>query len=215
MKTETIRIRIERDCSEHDTPRDWENQGTMVCWHRNYNLGDEQPTVDSDDFLRELAAETVNAYDADLIPDEHVERIIEKYFVIIPLYLYDHSGITMSCAPFSCPWDSGQVGYIYCSIEKARECFLLDDSAGWNTVVKYADESITLREATERNLRCEVKVYDQYLTGDVYGLVIEDDDGEHIDSCWGFYGDDPFKNGMSDCIDEKYHEALREAETQY
>ena len=33
--------------------------------------------------------------------------------VILPLYLYDHSGITMNTCGFSCPWDSGQVGWIY------------------------------------------------------------------------------------------------------
>ena len=35
--------------------------------------------------------------------------------VILPLYLYDHSGITMNTCGFSCPWDSGQVGWIYAS----------------------------------------------------------------------------------------------------
>ncbi len=34
-------------------------------------------------------------------------------YVILPLYLYDHGGITMRTNPFSCPWDSGQVGWIY------------------------------------------------------------------------------------------------------
>ena len=31
-------------------------------------------------------------------------------FVFLPLYLFDHSGITMNTSGFSCPWDSGQVG---------------------------------------------------------------------------------------------------------
>ena len=33
--------------------------------------------------------------------------------VLLPLYLYDHSGITMNTGGFSCPWDSGQVGWIF------------------------------------------------------------------------------------------------------
>lgn len=33
-----------------------------------------------------------------------------------------------------------------------------------------------------------IKEWNQYLSGDVWGYVIEDDDGNHIDSCWGFYG---------------------------
>ncbi len=41
--------------------------------------------------------------------------------VILPLYLYDHGGITMSTGPFSCRWDSGQVGWIYAEKKKFIE----------------------------------------------------------------------------------------------
>ena len=37
-------------------------------------------------------------------------------------------------------------------------------------------------------LKNEVKAYDQYLTGDVYGLIVEDHHGEELDSCWGYFG---------------------------
>ena len=40
----------------------------------------------------------------------------------------------------------------------------------------------------EEAIRGEVAEYDQYLTGQVYGYVIEDEDGDHVDSCWGFIG---------------------------
>ena len=33
-------------------------------------------------------------------------------------------------------------------------------------------------------------MYDQYLTGDVWGYVIEDSESHEIESCWGFYGED-------------------------
>ena len=39
--------------------------------------------------------------------------------VILPLYLYDHSGITMNTTGFSCPWDSGKVTPE--TVEKARQ----------------------------------------------------------------------------------------------
>lgn len=42
-------------------------------------------------------------------------------YVILPLYLYDHSGITISTGPFSCPWDSGQVGWIYAPKDTFRK----------------------------------------------------------------------------------------------
>lgn len=47
-------------------------------------------------------------------------RATDKY-VILPLYLYDHSGITISTEPFSCPWDSWQVGWIYAPKDTFRK----------------------------------------------------------------------------------------------
>jgi hypothetical protein len=46
-------------------------------------------------------------------------------------------------------------------------------------------------------LKGEVEVYDQYLTGDVWGFEVVED-GEVTDSCWGFFGSDPLTNGIFD-----------------
>ena len=46
-----------------------------------------------------------------------------------------------------------------------------------------------LEERVKNDLRNEVKVYDDYLTGNVYGFYIKKDD-EIMESCFGFYGDD-------------------------
>ena len=35
-----------------------------------------------------------------------------------------------------------------------------------------------------------IEQYEQWCRGEVYGYVIEDSDGEEIESCWGYYGDD-------------------------
>ena len=39
-------------------------------------------------------------------------------------------------------------------------------------------------------LKGEVETYDQYLTGQVYGFTISEEEGDEdeLDSCWGFYG---------------------------
>ena len=47
----------------------------------------------------------------------------------------------------------------------------------------------------------EVETFNQYLNNDVYGFTIEDEDGNVIDSCGGFYGDDFVNNGMIEHID--------------
>ena len=158
------RIRVMQD-SDAESPRDWDNLGTMVYWHRNYILGD----VDGN---REY---------------ESVESFLEEIgdAIVLPLYIYDHSGITMNTTGFSCPWDSGQVGFIYVTLEDVRKEY------GWKRITK------DRRARIEGYLRNEVNTFDMYLRGEVYGfnIVREDEDGEEvdIDSCWGFYGyDDPY-----------------------
>ena len=106
--------------------------------------------------------------------------------VILPLYLYDHSGITMSTSPFNCNWDSGQVGWVVVSKENVRKEF------GVKRINKKLIEKVT------NILEGEIKTYDQYLTGDIYGYkifkVTECELGhehkEELDSCWGFYGEE-------------------------
>lgn len=142
--------------------------------------------------------------------DDYIDHVLATYYIMLPLYLYDHSGITISTGPFSCPWDSGQVGFAYVTRERAK--------AEWGE--RTDDEYRDL-------IKAEVAEYDQYLTGDVYGFEIErgvpvtvtrpdgttrtDVEWEHEDSCWGFFGDDPDENGMADHVDPALHEALRAA----
>lgn len=154
--------------TEPESPRDWDNLGTMYCEHRNYCLGDK------------------NAKDP---RDE--DGNLRKDILHLPLYLYDHSGITMSTSPFSCPWDSGCVGIIYITKDKIKE------ECGWKVLTKARKEKIL------QYLRNEVETYDQYLTGDVWGFEVveyDEEDGyeKETDSCWGFYGSDPATNGMAE-----------------
>ena len=182
--------------------KEWDHAATMVCWHRRYNLGDEQPTCDPVDYFRKMVdddcphcggtgvepgAEPGGDYNlvpncthcdgTGVVSDDEVMGLVEKAYYILPLFLYDHSGITMSTGSFSCPWDSGQVGWIYISIEKAA-------SEGWKTP-----------EQAYKAMQAEVEEYDHYLTGQCYGYVVEDAEGEIIDSCWGFLGDSDYVRG--------------------
>ena len=40
-------------------PREDDNFGKMVCFHRRYHLGDHHNYIDKDDFLRDLYLKTV------------------------------------------------------------------------------------------------------------------------------------------------------------
>ena len=160
----TIEIHNDEDM---ESPREWDNLGTMVCFHRRYNLGDKT-----------------------MMNVEEAKAFVERKDVIsLPLYLYDHSGITMNTTGFSCPWDSGQVGYIYVTKDKIRKEFSVKN------VTKKLIEKVL------KSLRAEVAVYDQYLVGDVYGYSILGEDDEVLDACCGFYG----------TYDDKDYSALTEA----
>jgi hypothetical protein len=146
MKT---KVNIKRDSDPCNPREEFDNLGTMVCFHSRYNLGDKH----------EMTIEEARTF-------QKRENII-----ILPLYLYDHSGITIKTTPFNDEWDSGCVGFIYITKEKVRKEY------GWKIISKKR------REKIEEYLRSEVKTYDQFLTGDVWGFETEKD------SCWGFYGD--------------------------
>ena len=227
------RVRIEAD-PDAESPREWCNVGTMACWHRHYNLGDEQPKEDSAEWLMNLAVEacprlgeildkweneswetvreSCGSYDeAEAIIHPHRQELIrwvlDRYYIILPLHLYDHSGITMNTGGFSCPWDSGQVGYIYCTKERA--------------IAEWGEDCL---DRAEDYLRSEVEVYDQYLRGDVYGFIVEeteDEDNdtavwEQTDSCWGFFGSDVDKNGITNhLVSDDLCQMARDAEIEY
>jgi len=50
---------------------------------------------------------------------EIVEKWVDKNLFVLPIYVYEHGGITMSTGGFSCSWDSGQAGYIYSDKKRA------------------------------------------------------------------------------------------------
>jgi hypothetical protein len=147
-------IEIYQDIDPMD-PRSWDNLGVMACHHGRYKLGDLHNSM----CIQEL--------------NEYVNR---KDVVSLPLYLYDHSGITMKTSRFSCPWDSGQVGYIYVTYENIKK--------NWN--VKRVTKKLI--KQTAEMLENEVKIYNDYLIGNVYGYVVKRN-GSQVDSCWGYIGD--------------------------
>lgn len=182
-------LKIYRD-DNPASPREDDNNGTMVCLHSRYDLGDKH-SYDTDDFA---------GWDALRAQIEADNEVV----AILPLYLLDHSGITMSTQPFGCHWDSGQVGFIFATRENLRELGHADD----------VDPAKVLEW-----LRGEVETYDQFLRGDVYGYVLYHKPCDHCgaagkatdDSCWGFYGDDFLENGILDNLPQELEDEAREA----
>lgn len=158
FEVDGVTVRIVQDEEPTNPRKQYDNFGHMRCWHHRYSLGDNNTM--SVEEGKELA-----------------EQAEKQGGIVLSLYLYDHSGITMRTSSFSCPWDSGQVGFIYCDKDDIRK----------NWGVKCVTKKL-LKQAKEI-LEAEVKEYDSYLTGECYGFIIEDPDNKHLDSCWGFLGD--------------------------
>ena len=141
------------------SPREVDDHfGTMVCFHPRYALGDSHNYVDKDDFLREMYLDTVGNDEAGMkryermvnivssrfrhgpkpeerAVDDAMQKVISEKYLMLPLYLYDHSGLAMSTETFvgkavHAEWDSGQVGWIYVSKEDALKEFDSDHMTG-------------------------------------------------------------------------------------
>lgn len=145
----TVRILVDQDPG---SPTDWDNLGEIAYTGR-YVLGTQHCSRD------EL--------------DEIAEGIESGRLIGLPVYAYVHGQATIRTSPFSCPWDSGQSGFVYCRASDAEDQWPGDSHFRANAL---------------RVLAGEVKTFDQYLRGDVYGYVVTDPEGNEVDSCWGLYG---------------------------
>ena len=150
-----------------DNPRtSWDNLGFMACFHKRYSLGDEHSFLEPQELMDWIEASKDTIY-------------------YLPIYMYEHGNITISTSPFSCQWDSGQIGFIYITKQEAEK----------NGITKPYEL-----------LEHEVKIYDYYLRGDTYGARILDKEGEVIDSQFGYLGDrDEAINDAKGMIDHYKH----------
>jgi hypothetical protein len=242
-------IVVEQDPDPMNPRVDFDNAGTMICAHSRYNLGDEEFKFTSHSEMIEHMGEQCDGWEALLERQEkrvdgyitpysdtkfwdevysdfrdEMMTFIQRSLIVLPLYLYDHSGITMNTSGFGCQWDSGQVGYIYITRKKAIE--------EWGKKIC----SKKVQERAAKYLTGEVETYDQYLTGQVYGrrvlapleegMIDEDDDPfdedwdekrEEVDSCWGFFGmdmtdeDSYMVTEAKGCVDHHAEERAKKA----
>ena len=169
-----VRLRIEYDRDARNPRKEFDHPTTLVLHGRcRYDFGDTEWS--SDKIAWALSYHENHLPEGET--DEDYEGNLDTYnfdpqqHYVLPVYMYDHSGITINTTGFSCGWDSGLVGCIYVSkVDAAKE---------WPT----ATEAQILTYMVS-----EVEELDQYLTGDVYGYVIETDEDDHVESSWGYYG---------------------------
>lgn len=179
------RLKIEYD-EYAESPREWYNLCTIFSQRGDWNIAD-----DGFAYSRDEAADKY---------EEYKERQEKGEIFMCPVYMYDHSGQTISLTSFGDPWDSGVAGYIFVEKEKIlKETNATEEN--W-------------KEKAYKYMQSEIKIYDNYITGEVYGYNLEKaevtehkriSDGtmwttvewESEDGCCGFYGD-PETSGLID-----------------
>lgn len=155
-------VKVVHDDTGAENPRQWSKLGTFFGFHNRYMSPDDAP--DSDPHKARAIAERGDN-------------------ICLPVWMYDHSGTCYRAAetnPFSCPWDSGCFGFIYMTRADARKEF------GWKRITEER------RQQVLQHFKAEVKEYSAWANGEVYGFIVEDSDGETVDSCWGFIGDSEY-----------------------
>jgi hypothetical protein len=104
--------------------------------------------------------------------DRNIEKEGKTVMKAMPVYLYDHSGITISTEPFQSRWDSSKIGTAYVFEEDVED--------------RGVKEEHRTKERAKQWIEDRVEQYDNYLRGEIYRFELYED-GERTDSCGGFH----------------------------
>ena len=174
------RSQIIRDEDPTNCRDDWDNLCDMYIWRRGYNLADDTKGKDMWDILDDLMYKYLPKTETEDMSERDMMLALQSKandkVKIYPIWVYEHSGITISMAggyPYNDRWDGGVSGIIIAERERIEEA-----GCDWSQVYDIANG--------------EVEDYDMYLVGDVYGYITDkylgnDEWDENVDSCWGFY----------------------------
>ena len=189
-----LRLVIDRDEHPND-PRSWDNLGTMLCWDRYYRLGDCNTNRETEEQIMEICRKYGKSDEEidEMTFTEKVQFILNQDEICgLPLWLYDHSGISISTRR-GCQWDSSFVGLIFVEKDYYLPQMCLKDETNW-------------KEQAKKTLESEIKTYNDFFEGNVYQWTIYEpivvirqtmdgkelsrwinEEGEIVDSMCGFY----------------------------
>lgn len=151
-----------------ESPRDWYNLG-QICVSKSCRYC-ENEYEDSD---------SLTWYNE----SDDLKTLERRGYIVLPLSVYDHSGVSIYIGSKCDAWDSGRLGWYIVSKEKVRK--------------EYGVRRISpkLLEKVKAILKSEVETFNHYINGEVYEFTLYHND-EEVDSCGGFYEDDKERNGF-------------------
>lgn len=168
-------IRIIQDSDVPNPRDDYDHMGKLILFPncKYLDRNEFEGYINATDFESALRSLAYHVTKSDAVEDdlrvslEHVLRCVNKHYVVIPV-------------------DQGYSGLS----SRGETVAESDDHCDGFILFPVADltkEGID-REQAAMNLECEIEEYAAWATGDTWGYVIEDENGDELDSCWGFYG---------------------------
>ena len=182
------RLKIEYDDMPLNPRTDYDgNLCTIFSQRGNWDIGDSEFSYTRDEAPKKY--------------EEFKNRQDKGEILMLPVYMYDHSGQTISLGDFHDRYDSGVCGYAF--VEKKR------------IFEKYPDATEeNWKEKAYKAIQVEIDIYDKYIKGETYAWLLEKaEETEHKrvsdgytwttveweveDSCGGYLGD-PEESGLID-----------------
>lgn len=158
-----------------DSPREnCEHDSVIFSNHRHYNPDNRS--------IEELLDENGNLR----------TRELDKDYIYLPIYAYEHSGIALSTERTGCfadRWDSGMFGIIAISKASVRK----------NWCVKRISKK--MRENVCSCLKAEVAELSAWYNGECYGYEVMNSDGDCLESCYGYIGYESIEDAKADGLD--------------
>ncbi len=189
----TVKVGLMTDDIESYNPRGAMafncNEGVMLCRYRDYKLGDVPFSSEAAQIWDGLVVQLEEggwSAALDWLRNEHDAKLV------LPLYVYDHGGITITAG------DPKRFGNSY-----ARGIFA-GDAAGWDTsfvgIIYGPDDS---SDGLDK-LISEVDTYDQYLQGELYEWEVctYGDPNNVLDSGRGYYSESAAREDALACAAE-------------
>ena len=143
-----------------ESPRLCDNVATILTWERNYNSPDENGGT-FEEFAEKHGVDVSKEWNLDSVMD----AMREEGYYVVPVYVLRHGVSHYSTHDFHDPWDSGVVGVAFC--KKQEGLYDNDDY---------------LRGIIDQ----EIKEYDAWVNGEIYGIALLSQDGTVLDESGGY-----------------------------
>ena len=162
LKYKGLIIKIYQD-EDYRNPDDWEYSSVfLVSFHSDFSVRREG-------FEKEICQYLAGNKEQDESVIEKAKSI-EKEYHIFGHDAYIHSGVVLALSYegnfVDRRWDVSQLGLVFVSKKETKN-----------------------RKKAKELARSLIKDWNDCLSGNVYGYVVENENGENLRSCWGFYGD--------------------------